>query len=140
MGPAGPSGVVMVAKAWGVGFNPSSALNFIGPTVTVDVMAGESVLVNASKALGSIAAGGGTGLSLNICYQPAGGDPTAVDATGIIGLRVPANTRVLQSLSTEITGLSGTNVIGMCGSSTNFTSWNDNSAGSIVAIVVTPGT
>lgn len=130
-----------MARAWGFGFNPQTSLNFIGPTISVNVLPGESVLVFANKALGSTAAGGGTALTLNICYQAAAGAITAADATGVPSLRVPTNTRIIQSLSTELPpslGLSGTYTVGMCGLTSSVASWNDNGAGSITAVVAFP--
>lgn len=63
-----PLGVTMVFTS-GLGFNPSSTLDKIGPQATVTVANGQKVLVTSHKTVGSIASGGGLGLSLWICFQ-----------------------------------------------------------------------
>jgi hypothetical protein len=137
-GPQGPSGVVASVNAWGLGNNPLSSLNFIGPTVTVSVSLGEKVLVSGHKAVGSTA--GAAGLNLNICSQPVGGGAlTTADGVGMANLRVPASTRLIQTLSAELSNLSGSYNVGLCGFSSNAASWNDNGNGMVTAIVVQPG-
>lgn len=133
-----PVGVVSVTTASGAGLNPLSTLNFIGPTVTVELGTNQAIFVSSSKALGSNSAGGGTGLSLNICYKPMGG-AIATAGMGLSNLRVPNGTRISQSLSGLIeqsaTIQAGTYEVGMCGMSSNFSSWLDNDLGWTTAIV-----
>lgn len=138
VGPQGPSGVVASVSAWGQGSNPTNVLGFLSPVATVSVDGTQDVLVTGQKALGSTLAGGGTNLSLNVCSQStSGGALTQVDGTGIVGVRVAGGTRVIQSLTARIAGLAmGDYYVGLCGSSTTFSSWNDNSTGSTTAIVV----
>jgi len=141
-GTQGPSGVVGTTSAWGIGLGPSSNLNFLSPPTSVTVTGAEDVVVFGQKALGSVSAGGGTALTLNICYQRTsggGGSITEVSSTGITGLRVSSGTRVIQSLSASIMGLAmGTYNVGLCGLSSNASSWNDNGWGSTTAIVAKP--
>jgi hypothetical protein len=134
---AGGTPGVTVVTATGSGLNPTSVLNFIGPAVSVMLASNATVLVTSHKAVGSIRSTGGTGLNLDICYRPAGGSPVQV-GIGMNALRVPQNTRVGQSLSTTLALPAGTYDVGMCGSSTNFSSWNDNGGG-ITTAVIFPG-
>jgi hypothetical protein len=133
-----PVGVVSVTTASGAGLNPSSTLNFIGPTVTVALGTNQAIFVSSSKAVGSIAAGGGVGLTINICYRPMGGAITTA-GMGLNNLRVPNGTRISQSLSGLIEQSAmipaGTYEVGLCGMSSNFTSWSDNDLGTTTAIV-----
>lgn len=133
-----PIGVVSVASASGAGLNPSSTLNFIGPTVTVELGTNQAIFVSSSKAVGSNAVGGGIGLSLNICYRPMGG-MIATAGMGLSNLRVPNGTRISQSLSGLIEqGVAippGTYDVGMCGMASNAISWSDNDLGATTAIV-----
>ena len=129
-----PLGVAMVFTS-GHGFNPSPTLNKIGPQATVTVANGQKVLVTSHKGLGSVSSNGGLGLSLWICYkQMPNGELTQVGA-GAQNLRVPQNTRALFGLSAVIEGLNGTYEVGLCGSSSNFTSWNDSANGYTTALI-----
>jgi hypothetical protein len=136
----GPSGVVLSVSAMGAGVNPTSSLGFVSPPITVTVTGVEDVLVTAHKALGSIQPGGGAGLTLNVCHQPeAGGALTPVDPTGISGLRVPPNTRIVQSMSARIPKAdlpTGAYNVGLCAISSSPLSWNDNGWGATTASVV----
>ncbi|WP_156338119.1 hypothetical protein [Chondromyces crocatus] len=135
-GPTGPSGVVAVTKAWGVGLNPTATTNFVGPTVTVNIGQGQSALVISSKAFGSSQANGGLGLNLNMCYQPtSGGNISTIEPVGVNGIRVPTGSRIIQTLSAEISD-QGSFTVGMCAYSvSNASSWNDNGSGSTTATV-----
>lgn len=139
-GPRGPSGVVAVDSAFGAGSAPTATLSFLSPTVQVTPTDNSDVvIVSAQKALGSVLAGGGTALTLNVCRQDvtAGGAITPADNTGVTGLRVPVGTRVIQTLSATFTGLTANHMynFGLCGSSSNASSWNDNGAGAATAIL-----
>ena len=135
-GPQGPSGVVLFKKESAGGFNPSSTLNFIGPPANVDIAQGQSVLVVTTKTLGTTLAAGASGLNLNICYQSgAGGALTQTESVGATNIRIGGNTRVLQTLNGEIRNITGNYNVGMCGSSSSFSSWNDNGIGFTTATV-----
>jgi hypothetical protein len=133
-----PGAVVDSATASGNGINPSSQLNFIGPTVTVTVTgSGQRVHLTASKALGSVTVGGGLGLTIYACSRSTVPGSSLVTAgAGVANLRMPQNTRILQTISHVFSGLApGTYELGMCGSSTNFSTWNDNNFGYATALV-----
>ncbi len=130
-----PLGVTMVFTS-GNGINPLTSLNPIGPQATVTVANGQKVLVIANKALGSFnVAGGGVGLSLWICYKQIPNGSLTQVGIGSQNLRVPQNTRALFGLSAVLEGLNGTYEVGLCGSSSNFSSWNDNNYGYTTALV-----
>jgi hypothetical protein len=133
--PAGNSGGVAVVTATGFGLNPASWLNFIGPTAAVTVTGGEILSVTSQKVLGSVAAGGGVGLKLDICYRSAGG--SIVNAgQWLENLRVPSGTRIVFTLNAALTLPAGVYDVGMCGLSTSFTSWNDNVAGRTTVLIL----
>ncbi|WP_081864766.1 collagen-like triple helix repeat-containing protein [Chondromyces apiculatus] len=143
-GPRGPSGIVGSETILGAGANPSTALAFLTNTVPVSITnSNQEIIAFASKAFGSFASGGGTGLILSICYQPNGGQITTAPQSTIGGIRVASGTKSVQALNVKISGLSvGDYVIGLCGyatSSAAATSWNDNGAGMTTAMVVLPG-
>ena len=136
-GPQGPSGVVQGNFNSAFGTQPSDTLSFIGPTTSVTVAAGQAVYVNASKALGSSAAGGAFDLDLWICRQLAGGPLTQV-GSGMLDLRVTQNTRIPFALNARIAGLApGTYQVGLCGVTSNAANWNSNEYGYTTAFVAT---
>lgn len=137
-GPPGPPGVVSSTTAWGTGASPLSSNNFLSPPVLVTVGAGEDVVVTGQKAMGSTLSAGGTGLTLNICYQPVGGALQPADSTGVTGIRVAGGTKVIHTLTAKLSNLQGDYNVGLCGFSSNSNSWNDNGSGSTTAIVVKP--
>ncbi len=130
-----PLGVTMVFTS-GTGFNPGSSLNKIGPQATVTVISGQKVLVTSHKAVGSIIyASGGIGLNLWICYKQLPNGTLTQVGTGVQNLRVPQNTRALFGLSAVIEGLNGTYEVGLCGYTSDFSTWNDNGYGYTTALV-----
>ena len=136
-GPQGPQGVVSVLSTSGNGNNPSATLNFIGPTLSVTIAAGQKIHMVASKALGSTLAGGGTGLNLYPCFRPNGGSIEPLGG-GMFGLQVPQNTLEVFTMNFAFMFLgAGTYDIGMCGySATNASSWNNNEWGYITVMVL----
>jgi hypothetical protein len=136
-GPQGPSGVIDALSASDpAGTAPSPSLAFLSPAVSVTLTkAGQTILVSASRALGSMSASGGAGLTLWICYQN-GGSPQLV-GNGMGGLQVGANTRVTFSLSAIVSDLPpGTYLVGLCGAASNpFAPWNSNGGGYTSALV-----
>lgn len=129
-----PLGVTMVFTS-GNGLNPITSLNPIGPQAAVIVANGQKVLVTANKALGSISAGGGVGLSLWICYKQIPNGSLTQVGIGAQNLRVPQNTRALFGLSAVIEGLNGTYEVGLCGYTSNLSSWIDNNYGYTTALI-----
>lgn len=130
-----PLGVTMVFIS-GVGLNPLTTLNPIGPQATITVTSGQKVLVTAHKTLGSYSTvDGGIGLSLWICYKQIPNGTLTQVGVGALNLRVPTNTRALFGLSAVIEGLNGTYEVGLCGFTSNLASWNDNNAGYTTALI-----
>lgn len=113
-----------------------ATVTFLAPVVTVLLTEPRPVLVTSGKALGSTAAGGGTGLSLFICYQQ-GADPITIVGYGAADLRTPQNSRNLYSQSAVITSLgAGAYVVGLCGNSSAPASWNDFEYGYTTAVIL----
>lgn len=143
-GPTGPSGVVSSVYAHGLGDAPADGATyaFIGVTASVAVAAGQSVIVHAEKALGSVAASGAAGLRLAVCRQATGGPIQDNGFDYLASLRVPTGIRIPFSLSTRFSGLAeGTYSVGLCGftSTGNAVNWNNNEWSRVTAMVVTAG-
>jgi hypothetical protein len=135
-GPQGPSGVVNFVTTAGAGNNPTGATAFIGPTVNVTLAAGQRAHIVVFKSLGSNAAGGGTSLNLYPCYQNVAGGVLTTQGGGIFGLTVPPAQRQLYGITWVYSNLAAaTYTVGMCGSSSNSASWNNNEWGYISALV-----
>jgi hypothetical protein len=126
--------VVATVFASGPGASPTTATAFLGPTASVVVGANQKVFVDSSKALGAFGTPA-SGLNLYICYQLGGGAVTTVGG-GSLGQQVPANTRILFSLSAVITGLAaGTYNVGLCGNAAVPANWTNNEWGYTSALV-----
>ncbi len=136
-GPQGPSGVVSAKATSGSGSVPTLSMAFISPTITSEVNAGQTVLVIASKALGSTLPNGGRDLNLYICSQStAGGASIQTYGGGVLGLTVPYGQRTPFSLSYAISiNSAGTYKFGLCGNSSEPASWNSNEYGYISTLV-----
>lgn len=131
-GPQGPSGIVKGTTATGGGPNPSGVTQFFGAPASVTVAsANERVLVVASNAFGTLGSAAGS-LNLFICYQQAGGQVTLV-GNGILGLQLPANTKVPMGLSKVLQVPTGQYTVGMCG--TGGANWTNNDWGTTTALV-----
>jgi hypothetical protein len=118
------------------GFNPTNMVAFIGPVLTVTVAAGQKVYVSSNKVFGTTLAAGANNLNLYVCYQstaPAG----LIQAVGqgMFGLNIPANTRIIYGINADFTPGVGAFFVGMCGSSGNAASWNNNEYAYVTAIV-----
>lgn len=150
MGPEGPQGLTGIVNMWTVTGNapavPSDGginnRSFLAPTVTVNVDAGQIVHVTSSRAMGSNAEGGATGLALWVCLRPTGSDENpSVIGSGMYGLRVPQSTRIPFTLSAARGNLSpGSYQFGLCGSASeaNFANWNSYEWGYTTVIVAQP--
>jgi hypothetical protein len=122
------------ASATDGGPNPAATTQFLGaPTTITTTKANQYALVIASNAFGTSAASA-NGLNLFICYQATSGQITTV-GNGILGLRLPAVTRVTQLVHKIIQlPAAGTYTVGMCGNTTS-ANWNDNDWGMTSALV-----
>jgi hypothetical protein len=124
----------------GQGANPSNTMQFLATPPLVTVGAGQQVHVTSHKVFGSVAAGGGTGLNLWICYRPEGAGTTPVHVgNGVLSIRVAQNTSLPMGLSAVLPNLQqGTYHVGLCGASSNAASWNWNEFSYTTALVTTP--
>ncbi len=132
------TGILDVHSARAYTAPPTADQQFLTPTVTVSVAAGQRLHVTASRAFGSTVASGGIGLTLHVCVRAATpGSPFTLDnPQGINGIRVASGTRALQTLTHVFDALPpGTYQAGMCGTTSNPTSWNDNGFGDVTAFV-----
>jgi hypothetical protein len=143
-GPTGPSGVISSAYANGFGTAPADSSTatyaFISVTAVVNVSGpNQALIVDASRALGSIAATGAQGLVLTICRQTNGtGVLTDNGFDYMAGLRVPQNTRVPFGMSTRWSNLPvGSYTVGLCGytNTGQAVNWNSNEWSRVTAIV-----
>jgi hypothetical protein len=132
-----PTTITSVFTAGG-GLNPGATTEFIGPTVNVTTtVPNQRVMVNVSKALGSTSVAGANNLNIYVGFRlsTATGAPTTVGG-GIFGIRVTQNQRIPVAINGIITfPTPGTYTVGMAGSSTDATNWNNNEWGYITALV-----
>ncbi len=139
-GPTGASGVVSWASTSGLGaFNGGgvgTAIEFIGPTLNVTITAGQKIFMTVDKALGA-AGTAASGLNLYPCHRSTAVGATIVANGGaILGLQVPANTRITWGMNWSYSGLAaGTYTVGMCGSAATPANWNNNEYGYVTALV-----
>ena len=121
----------------GFGSSPATTQDFIGQTVTITTtVPSQKVLVVSTRALGSTSVGGASNLNIYVGYRLSTATTVTVVGGGILGLRVPQNTRIPFTISGVITIPSpGTYVVGMAGSSSDATNWNSNEYGYISAIL-----
>ncbi|MBK9127766.1 MAG: hypothetical protein IPM13_08180 [Phycisphaerales bacterium] len=123
----------------GFGADPTGTLQFLSATATVTITAGQKIFVSASKAFGSTTAGGASTLNLFIGYRLNGGSTVTTVGGGILGNRVPQNTRIPMSLSGVITALpAGTYQVGLVGAcdASQVANWNSNEWSYVSAIVL----
>lgn len=138
-GPQGPTGIVATVFSSGYGKDPTSTgIDFISVTPQVTITAGQKIIVNAHKALGTTIAGGASELNLWVCYQGAPGSPVNTIGGGILGNRVPQNTRITFGINGIISGIAAGNyIVGMCGqtSATQAPNWKSNEYSYVTAII-----
>ena len=104
--------------------------------MTVAVATGQKVFVSGTKAFGSNAAGGAKDLKLYVCYQSnVPGSNIVTIGSGLFGLSVLQGMRLPFSLSADFAPIQGTYLVGLCGSSGNAASWDNNEWGYVSAIV-----
>ena len=148
-GPAGPTGsqgttgIVSTAFAFGGVTAPQvydgSIYNFIVPTASVTITAGQKIIVSSDAALGSTSVGGGLGLRLAICAKVSTGTNPIVVPNGSedLYLTVPQGQRHIFAMSTIMTGLAaGTYEVGLCGAFEGSPgNWDNNDYGHSTAFV-----
>ena len=93
--------------------------------------------VVVEKSLGSTVAGGGTALrTLPVLPEHRGGELDHDPGWRNVGPDRAAGQRQLFGINAVFSGLTtGSWIVGMCGSSTNAASWNNNEYGYITALV-----
>ncbi len=125
----------------GVGFNPSSTTNFMGPTCTITVEEDNPVItISTTKIVGTQGINsGGVGLNISLGYKKTGEainvpPVSLIGSVFVNGVNIPENTRIPVSLSgaypTEFKA-GEQYTIGMIGYSNSWNSWNNNGSGSI---------
>jgi hypothetical protein len=144
-GQTGPQGIVAAVSAFGgssvsvSATGPSSAA-WISPTVQVCVSPGQKILVTATATLGSTAEGGARGLKLLVCYARGDKPSTTLNwpGGGAENLQVAKNTRQTFTLTYVLSGLSGTQQVGLCGFVQDAppANWNSNDVGYVSAVVM----
>ena len=134
-GVQGPSGVVDAAFKAGSVDAPTTSLSFLVAPGLVTVREGETVSVVSSAGLG--ASVGAIDLDLDICVSN-GGALTAVAGSGVNNLSAAAGQQHLFTLPALVEGLSGTFSVGLCGRSTDGSSWDLEGGGQTTVQVFTP--
>jgi hypothetical protein len=133
-GPQGNPGVVGSTAIAGKGFEPTLNIAFLATPAVVTVASGQKVFVSSNKSFG--ASNGANSLDLYICSQLIGSATISAYGSGVLGQRVPSNTRVVMGLSWDIPNLSpGQYNVGLCGASSNAAAWNANEWGYTTALV-----
>jgi hypothetical protein len=122
----------------GSGATPSATTQFLSPTVTVTITAGQKIHVTANRAFGTTAAGGADNLDLYVGYRVAGsGDVPTEIGGGMLNMRVSQNTRIPMGISGVISGLAaGTYEVGMAGDDDGNGNWNNNEWGYVSVLVL----
>ena len=136
-GPIGGQGIVSFATAQASSTAPTATIAFISPAAVVTIAAGQKIYVVGSAALGSTAAGGASQLNLYVGYQLSSGGTVTTANFGEFGLTAPQGQRLVFTQSWVITGLpAGTYNVGLVGSSTAPTNWNNNEWSHVTALVL----
>ena len=128
-GPQGPSGVVASVFAAGLTATMTTTTAFIAAPASIAVGAGQKLYIQSTAALGAGTASAAVSLNLYVCYQLSGGTIQAI-GLGTFGLTAAAGQRHHFSLSAEVTpNMAGTYLVGLCGSSSDATHWNNSEWG-----------
>jgi hypothetical protein len=131
-GEQGPSGVISGVGITGGGPNPSAAYAFFGMPASVTVTdPKQRVLVVSTNSFGTLGSSAAA-LNLFICYQQPGGPLTLV-GNGMLGMQLPANTKVPMSMSKVLALAAGEYKVGLCG--TGGDHWDNNDWGTTTALV-----
>lgn len=133
-GPVGPSGILQSFTNAGTANYPSNTLNFITPTVTITISDGQTVFLDASRALGGVSAA--DELGIYPAYQSTEpNSPITNLSAGMFGLRLPALTRATFSVNGVFVNLPpGTYKFGMSGITTS-PNWTSSEWGYVSALV-----
>ncbi|KAA0214626.1 MAG: hypothetical protein DYG94_08260 [Leptolyngbya sp. PLA3] len=132
-----PGTVAYVGYTSGGSNTPSPTNQFLSPTLTVTITAGQKITVIADRAFGSTIAGGANGLNLYVGYRVAGSGavPTNIGG-GMFNLTSAQNERKTFGINGVLTGLAaGTYEVGMTGTSVS-ANWNNNEWGYITVMVI----
>jgi hypothetical protein len=133
-GVPGPSGIIQSYYVAGTSAYPSATQDFISPTITITITAGQKVHLVASRAVGGYAAV--HNLSIHPAYQSVTpGSPIVDLGLGIDNLEVPAKTRTTISINGLFENLpAGTYKFGMSGI-TQGDVWMNSEWGYVTALV-----
>jgi hypothetical protein len=137
MGPEGPSGIISAVGIAGTAGQPPAALNFVGNVATVTLTAAtQRIFIQAQGVFGTTSTTGASQLNIGVCWkQTTGFNVVAVNQ--LRGLSIPAAGRSAYSVTGIATNLVvGSYYVGLCGSSTASTQWNDNGETSVTALVL----
>ncbi|MCL4222761.1 MAG: hypothetical protein KJZ65_15485 [Phycisphaerales bacterium] len=133
-----PGGVVYANFTSGPSNTPSAINQFLSPTLTVTISAGQKIVVIANRAFGTTSAGGAGNLDLYIGYRDAGSGAAPTNyGGGMFNLTAVQNERTAFGISGVIAGLSaGTYEVGMTGDDDGNGQWNNNEWGYITVMVI----
>lgn len=137
--PQGGGRLVDVVTNSGYGLNPGTNLDVIGVHATVDVPAGGTVLVNATKVIGTLGLDVPAALDAWVCHRPAGSARTSLVTVGPAhNIQAWSRARTPLTLAAAIEGLpAGSHEVGLCAQATSLR-WNDNHRSSVTATVFAP--
>lgn len=133
-----PGGVVYANFTSGMGSTPSATNQFLSPTLTVTISAGQKIVVIANRAFGTVSAAGAGNLDLYVGYRVAGSGAVPTNyGGGMFNLTAVQNERTAFGISGVITGLSaGTYEVGMTGDDDGNGQWNNNEWGYLTVMVI----
>ena len=133
-GPIGPAGILQSFTNAGIANYPSNTLNFVTPTVTITITAGQKVFLVASRALGGVSPA--DELGIYPAYQSIEPNSPITNLNlGMFGLRLPALTRATFSINGIFSNLPpGTYKFGMSGITTS-PNWTSSEWGYVSALV-----
>lgn len=108
--------------------NLTTGLSFMVAPVTIELSESARILIHSSRALGTTTGINSSGtINLYLCYRNTNGGSLVSIGGGMLGLRIPANTRVPFSLSYSTTLLpAGIYEVGLCGTCSDPLQWNSN--------------
>lgn len=133
-----PMSIAYVGSTSGSTTNPAATNQFLSPTMTVTITAGQKIMVTANCAFGSISAGGAGGLDLYVGYRVSGSGavPSNIGG-GMFNHTCVQNERTNFGISGVITGLAaGTYEVGMTGDDDGNGQWNNNEWGYVTVMVI----
>ncbi|MBK6963257.1 MAG: hypothetical protein IPH20_04775 [Bacteroidales bacterium] len=122
-----PMSILGTAQSSGYS-NITSDFSFFVPPAMIELPEAASIMIHSSRGLGTTTGINASGtLSLYICYRNTNGGFLQSIGGGILGLRLPANTRIPFSLSYSTPLLpAGIYEVGLCGLCYDPAQWNSN--------------